>query len=38
MAYDPYGKNSCNLLERCTTFDGGEAYSRVIPLRGKEIS
>ncbi|CAK88555.1 unnamed protein product (macronuclear) [Paramecium tetraurelia] len=30
MAYDPY--------ERCTTFDGGEAYSRVIPLRGKEIS
>ena len=27
-----------NILERCTTFDGGEAFSRNIPLRGKEIS
>ena len=37
MSYDPYGKILA-MIERCTTFDGGEAYSRVIPLRGKEIS
>ena len=30
--------NYLNILERCTTFDGGEAFSRNIPLRGKEIS
>lgn len=28
--------NLCNLfIERCATFDGCEAYSKVIPLRGK---
>ncbi|CAD8138952.1 unnamed protein product [Paramecium pentaurelia] len=30
MQFDPY--------ERCATFDGCEAYSKVIPLRGKQIS
>ena len=38
MSYDPYGTIWLNILERCTTFDGGEAFSRNIPLRGKEIS
>lgn len=24
-----------SIIERCATFDGCEAYSKVIPLRGK---